>query len=428
MRLAVRLRFIGAWWLLPVMLAASLVAASQLAVPAFSQPVSAAARVSESGPLVYGFAGAAAAIAAARLRASGRLERPHRRSMLHVLAEPILAVVGLGMLVICAAVLWAQTRSGIVGWPGWGVLLVSTAVLVSVVAWGVALGRWLRAWLAAPLALVGTYLILGIPAAMEPLWLRHLFGVSGACCVVDASLSTHVVAGSTVVAAGATVAALTLTLSGPARERWPVRASVGIPIAVLVLATGLGGGVLLVKDLGFDPVSARAGSPHCQPVGAGGSTVCVWPEHRSLVGEYRPLIEAVAAIEKSHGLPPTTLFSESRTGLDEHGTYTVLERRSTPEDRLLDMAATMAVNPAHCRPVGALAAELTQNDYIAAAALERWWATQLAGRLGISLDESRLPPETDLFARLPAQRLTTWLREVTAARRSCQPSTLPTAS
>jgi hypothetical protein len=425
MRLAARLRFVGAWWLLPAMLAASLVAASQLAVPAFSQPVSAAARVSESAPFVDGFAGAAAAVAAARLRVSGRLGRPHRRSLLLVVAEPILAIVAVGVFVSCAAILWVQSRAGIVGWPGWGVLLVTVSVLVAVVAWGVALGRWFRAWLAAPFALVGTYLVLGLPAAMQPLWVRHLFGVAGACCAVDASLSTRVVGAATIVAAGATAAALILTLSGPAGQPWPMPVWAAVPVAALILGAGFGSGVLLVKDLGSDPVSARAGSADCQRLEGSSATVCVWPEHQSLVAEYTPLLQAVAATELAHGLPPTRLFSESRDGLDRHGTYIVLARHANMEDQLLDMAATMSVNPAQCRPVGAPASDLTQNDYLAAAALERWWATHLADQLHVTLDESRLPPEPDLLASLSPSSLSTWLQEATAARRSCQPSTLP---
>lgn len=218
-----------------------------------------------------------------------------------------------------------------------------------------------------------------------------------------------------------------LTLSGPRRHSWPFRLWVGAPVAGLVLAGSLGVGALLVKDLGSLPVAPRDGAPLCQAVEPSGVRVCVWPEHLPLVPEYSAVVNAVAAIEQEHRLGRTSVLSESRAGLGREGTYVILDKRPTLEDRVVSIAASMAVVSAQCHPVGTDFPEYSEQDYVASAVLERWWATKLADHLHVDLDESKVTEAPDLLNGMEPAGQWAWLRDVTVARRTCHQSFLPVA-
>lgn len=244
------------------------------------------ARVGEPayyGPGALSQAAAAIAVVAPVCAALGAFEGARlRQANVHFLAPvrgevaialrslvPILAA-GLVAVAVGAARMAAGTQSLAV--DDLVVLAVPVAVLAAHTSLGYALGRHLTAVFSVPLALVGSWLWLVYPVALEPLWVRHLTGYPQACCDVSTVPAPGAIAAPVVLATAAVLAAAALlTHARPA-----VR---GVAAAVLA-AAGFAAAIPLVDELGAEPTSAR--SEHELRCRGEAPRVCLWPEHEDV--------------------------------------------------------------------------------------------------------------------------------------------------
>jgi hypothetical protein len=418
-----RLWFTGAWWVLPAgVLGGVLYALTAVSPQPHAQPIAAAADASESGLLVFGFAAAACAITAARLRDAGLFRRPVARSRLVVALECLAPVFVATALAVVVAVLWVQLPNRAMGWPGWGVVGVDASILLAACLWGYALGRWLTAWVAAPLALVGTYVVLGFPASFNPLWIRHLFGIIG-CCAIDESLSLRVVAASMLTAVGSDTIAVAAILAAPTaplgpRVRWSLpsaKAVTRLLVATVASLACVSLAVSLAQPLGLKPTTMREGHLICADVGEG-QRMCVWPEHVGAFEEYKPVLRAVRRVEQAHGLTPTRLFTE-RMVRDPRAAYLDAAPGETSPRRLYAVSGAMSPDGDRCvtTPEGQGLVEASGIDSESALALRAWWSHALANELKVPVE---LDPMDPLIAGLPPSRQDAWVD----APEGCQPS------
>lgn len=425
MRWPARLWFVGSWWLAPAMTVLGFYYVTSLYPDTYTQPIAGAVSATEASGLTFALAGAAAALVGARLRSAGFLLSPSPRPQFQVLAEAVLPVFVTASLVTAATIIWGQVREQALGWPGFGVLGVYAAILWAVLCWGLALGTWFRGWIAAPAILVATFLVLGFPPAMYPLWLRHMFGISS-CCNIDQTVDTRVVWASICVALGSALAALLVARSSPAVTMRPRRLPGALMVAAAVQVTALLGGAILVSDMASEPTIARPGQPECRPA-SGVISLCVWPEHEQARAEYAPVLAAVERVERRVGLAPTKVFTEKGIR-DSVSTASMVARPGLALELRVDAMISSLASGGSC--LDSQGNQLTPGpatwEIPAQATLERWWFTQLSAELSrpIEMDPNASPD--DLLKGLDPARQKAWINAITAARRTCQPSFPPT--
>lgn len=209
---------------------------------------------------------AAGAWKAGRWRRSGWRSRPWRRGVGVPAAWEISITAGVQVAAYELIVVWVTTAAGRSLPFEPQVLAIAAATIAGWVAVGYAVGWWVRAELALPAVLIGSYLALVYPPAMEPLWLRHLTGTLGQCCAPSSALDRGAVRAMVLVPVAACIAALLAVCA----SRRP--ASAVAAVAVVLLAAVVA--VPMVDHLAAEPIAARHGTVRC----TGTPEVCVWPE------------------------------------------------------------------------------------------------------------------------------------------------------
>jgi len=264
----------GAWLLIPLTLLAVLYARGFVAGKLGDAYAPA---VSSAGLAALGFIGPLCAALGAR--EAGRLRRarwwsaPHVRHPVAIVVQSQAPIIIAGSVALLAGAAVDLLTAGVTA-PDPRPLVVGLAVVAAHTLAGAALGRWLPPAVAPPAALLASFAWMVLPRVLEPLWLRHLNGLSlELCCATWTDLAPGAILGSLAVAGGMIVGSLALL---SARQfDWMVAAKGG-----LTLAAGLFVGVLLVAPLGTYPTVPRdQSSLEC----AGAETeplVCLWPEHR----------------------------------------------------------------------------------------------------------------------------------------------------
>lgn len=421
MKFTSRLWFVGAWWLVPSMVALGVWYVSSTHERDGGYALSSAANAAQSTALTYGLAGAAGALASARLAAAGWLDAPIARSRYIMLTQLVWTIVLAAGSAVAITFAWGMARDGALAWPGWQIPLSSLALLVAAVSVGVLLGRYLRPWLASATSLTLAYVVLGFPPALEPLWLRHLVGVSGSCCLIDQTVAPNVVFATTGLALAVSVAAMLLATPGPARYGGPPLAP-RLTSAVAAVSVAAGVAVGAVSDFGPDPVIPRSGNPECVSPNSV-PTICVWPEHRAAVRDYTPMLAAVARIEARAGLTPTRTFSEQPARqFDQIALY--LRSRSDERTRLDDVVNALAPGLDKCLDRnGDTVGTSGGSDLEGLILLREWWAEQLALELHGASDNKRVTKTA--LAHLSSTEQSKWLNETTYARKACLPSPPP---
>jgi hypothetical protein len=228
------------------------------------------------------------------------------------MALEILASAVVQLVVYGAIVAWVTLDAGRPVSFESTVVAIAAATIVGWAAVGGAAGWWLRAELAIPLVVVGSYLALVYPPALEPLWLRHLTGTLGECCLPDAALDPDVVRAMVLLPLGAAVASLCLVQA----SRRPVFAAASV--VVMACATALA--VAMVDDLGAEPVAPRSGRVVC----AGTPEVCVWPEQSGDLDRILGVVQRTAGRWASHGLAVPTRLSPRPSDLASAGTTSLV--------------------------------------------------------------------------------------------------------
>ena len=226
--------------------------------------------------------------------------------------------------------------------PGWSLLILS---LVSVATWtlfGAALALLVRQLVALPASLIVPFLLIGLPGAWQPLWIRHLNGFFLDCCGTDTVLDPR--------ALHASIAALALIILLSAGVIWVRTTTDGRRaagrLAVLVPALGFAAAaaVLVIRPvtaLGAEPTRDR---PASDLVCA--HDVCLWPEDRGVRAVNEDTYAAIKAAWRRLGLDPP---AERAGPIDTRDTLALTTRSAVPADALLSMAQQYPRAVAGCR-------------------------------------------------------------------------------
>lgn len=220
------------------------------------------------------------------------------------LLVPVIVLGALGMAV--AVALTISTAHPQAGVPPVGMALVWLVVLTAHALAGFLLGKRLPLVVAVSLALVLSFVLTAYPAAVEPVWLRHMVtGGMTSCCSLGQAPDWQAAASAAVLACGVIAAAAVALTALAVRLRRALIAA--------TLAAGLAGSGLLAHGLPADPAVARA-AEQLQCAGDH-PRVCLWPElsgsagmvRRNAAGAWRRLQHAGLAV-------PDTLTMEDHPG------------------------------------------------------------------------------------------------------------------
>lgn len=400
------LRTEPACWLLPVSVVLGYLAAMGIEGTVHRYPLADAVRAHGSIIVLAPLGAGCAAWRAGSYRRGGWHQRRWPRSHARRAATEILSTAAVQLVAYLVAALAAAPRSDAPGLPlDPQLLLVAAASLLGWTALGYAVGWWARPELAMPTVILGSYLAIVFPVAIEPLWVRHLAGTYLGCCSPDRILDPAAVRAPVLLALGVAGAGVLLVA---ARERaWTAFAAVAI-VAVTASAA-----VAQVDHLGPDPIAPRLGTVACQGTEP---TVCTWPEQE----DARDHIAEVAR---------STLARWSAAGLE------VPDRVSTRPfaDDIPTIVIFVAPQPTGSEIVRALAAgavpfldcpEAIPTDVYEASDIARAVLAVLGGLDPSELVASDGPEIASQVARVqaadPAAR-TDWLARVVEAVTTCAP-------
>ncbi len=242
---------------------------------------------------------ACAAWEAGRLRRAGIGAGAPARTGWRIGAAALAPVAALGFLALGVALAGVRLQmESPAGWPGLSVLASAAVVLVAHTLAGYAVGMWVPVVAAVPVVLVGDYLWNVYPAALEPLWLRHLTGPAFGCCMNSAVADPAGIAAPALLAVGLAALAVAAVAVSPHAPRLGVlpgsTAYAGGAVALLTAVATTTGSVALVDGLGADAVRARPASDLVCAT-AEGTRVCVWSEHRSRLAETAGIVTTAVA-------------------------------------------------------------------------------------------------------------------------------------
>ena len=354
-----------------------------------------------------------AAWKAGRYRRAGWPKRTWRRSPARLALAEITVTSSVQLAAYAAiaiAVAAASTGSGLPWEPQ--LYLVAAAALVGWASLGFVLGWSIRAELAMPVVVIGSYLAIVFPDAIEPLWVRHLTGTYMGCCFQDAVLDPGAIRGPIVLALGVTVASVLLVA---ARHR-PMLALA----AVIVGAAMIGGAVAQVDHLGADPIAPRAEAVECSGTAP---VVCTWPEQSQDRPKIAEVSKQVLTRWSAAGLQVPERVSTQPIA-DEVPTIVVQTAERPTTEEIIAALALGAVPEPDC-PGGA-----TTDLYVASQVA---WA-YIAVQGGLTADDITNALGQDIVDQLATVRSASpegriaWLQEVNTAVASCSRTTpsLPT--
>lgn len=313
-----RLRLEPASWLLPLSCVLGYLVALGAGEQSPGYPLAVAVRGHGALIVLAPIGAGCAAWKAGRLRRGGWSKRRWRRSAAWLAIGEVSSTVMVQVVAYLAiAIAVASRSSGRLSWQP-SLVIVAVSVLMAWIVIGFAFGWFLRPELAMPSVVVGSYLAVVYPIAVEPLWLRHLTGIYLSCCSQDAVLASGAVRGPIVLSAGI-VGAVLLVIG--------IRRPVAVVGAFLLVGLGVALSVHQVDRLGAEPTSWR--SARVLLCRGSAPIVCTWPEQASYRGQIasvsrgafhrwaaaglqvprrvapRPIDDAVPTIVAQVGMDPT---------------------------------------------------------------------------------------------------------------------------
>ncbi|SEE23161.1 hypothetical protein SAMN05428945_6862 [Streptomyces sp. 2224.1] len=217
---------------------------------------------------------------------------------------PVIVLGALGMVVAAALTISAAHPQA--GLPPVGMALVWLAVLTAHAMAGFLLGKRLPLVVAVALALVLSFVLTAYPAAMEPVWLRHMVtGGMTSCCSLGQAPDRQAAASALVLACGVIAAAVSaLTVPGVRLRR---------ALTGAALVAGLAGSGFFAQGLPADPAVPRAAEQlRC----AGDDPrVCLWPELAGSAGMVRHhAADARRRLQQAGLAVPDTLTMDEHPG------------------------------------------------------------------------------------------------------------------
>ncbi|MFF0226632.1 hypothetical protein [Streptomyces sp. NPDC004629] len=136
------------------------------------------------------------------------------------------------------------------------------------------IGLSLPRLLAVPVALVGSFVWMAYPAAMNVFWVRQLNGTNLAeCCALDQVAAPRSILAPALVSIGLLLAARLVTV-----RQWGVRI-----LAPVVLAVAVTVSAWIVHPLGYSAAEAR--STALRTCSGTQPRVCLWPEQEHIAGD-----------------------------------------------------------------------------------------------------------------------------------------------
>ena len=309
-------------------------------------------------------------------------------------------------LTLCAVMIGLIEHAA--GADGWQLIALAGLTVAGSSAVGQALGRALPEVVAAPVALLGSYVVLAFPRSFgDPLWLRHLAFVDS-CCNSPDQVSPRVLAAIATLASATVAAALLTTLRG--RRRAP-----GLLAAAVALGLAWNLSTSLVDDLDWSPATPRAGQTRCEPSGHG--EVCVWPENTAALPDLAAAWATLQATAQKHGLDLPTTVSERAQGQVVYGDGHISLTPQISADVIPELLATGALPAIDPCVIGGTMDSRIDNAWLT---LARWWLTTS----GYSPSRNLLEPPYE-YLDVPPDQLDARLQTLIDAIRTCDASNLP---
>ncbi|QKW07275.1 hypothetical protein HUT18_13620 [Streptomyces sp. NA04227] len=303
----------------------------------------------QSNVLIAFIAPACAASAAwegTRVRRSRILEGTPVRSPVRIALSAVLPVYVLGAAsVVLALLLLLPGTPGAPDGNSVAILAVEAVVVAAHVAVGYVLGLRLPPFLAAPVALVTSFLWMAFPAALPTPWLRQLNGANlSECCALDQTLAPRALLAPSVVALGTVVAVLLwIWAQGRFQQLLLAPLAVGITLAVAVP---------IATPLGRSPAQARPASElRCE---GRAPAVCLWPEQQASADRIGRWAAHADARLRTMGVPTAARITPHSS--------------DPAQDEVLGFVASKALS--HQTPTCAFSGEWPGSD--AQGALEAW--------------------------------------------------------
>lgn len=303
--------------------------------------------------------------------------------------------------------LLVRVSASATGSEGWEIIGLATLTATSASAVGQALGRHLPEVVAAPIALLGSYVVLAFPQAFsDPLWLRHLAFVNDCCNSVE-GVNPRVLGAIAVMAAAAMSAGLV--------SAWWRRRLIGLLIGAAVLAGGWTVSTSLVQDLGWSPATARTGQVVC--TGAQPNQVCVWPENSAALDDLATVWTTLRQTADEQDLDLPGRVTEKADGEVLYGDGLMSLTPHTPVTHypeVLVLGALPSVD--RCVADGTMDSRID----IAWLSLAQWWMDTA----GFTRSEQLIDPPYE-YLDVPEAELDARLQELVDSIRACDPSGLP---
>ena len=320
-------------------------------------------------------------------------------------------VCGVHALIAASALtlssLLVRVSTSATGFEGWEVISLATLTVTGASAVGQALGRHLPEVVAAPIALLGSYVVLTLPRTFgDPLWLRHLAFVDSCCNSVE-EVSPRVLGAIAAMATATVTAGLLTTLR---RHRL-----VGMAVGAAALVIGWTVSTSLVQDLGWSPATARTGQVVC--IGAQQEQVCVWPENSAALDELAAAWTRLRQTAEEQSLDLPTRVTERAGGEVHYGDGLMSLTPDTPVAHYPEVVVLGALpSMDRCIVDGTMDSRI-DNAWLS---LAQWWMDTA----GFTRSEQLIDPP-HAYLDVPEAELSARLQELIDSIRACDPSGLP---
>ncbi|MCP9956798.1 DUF7224 domain-containing protein [Streptomyces sudanensis] len=205
-----------------------------------------------------------------RVRRSRALRGAPVRTFGSVSLAALTPTLILGALAVAVALgLLLPQAAGDPGWTTMAVLGLELLVVAAHTAVGYAIGLSLPRLLAVPVALVGSFVWMAYPAAMNTFWIRQLNGTNLAeCCALDQVVAPRSILAPMLVSIGLLLAARLVTT-----RRWGLRILAPVVLTVVVALSAW-----IAHPLGYGAAESR--STALRTCSGTQPRICLWPEQR----------------------------------------------------------------------------------------------------------------------------------------------------
>ncbi|MFJ8794296.1 hypothetical protein [Streptomyces sp. NPDC102462] len=257
-----------------------------------------------------------------RVRQSRALQGAPVRTFSSVSLAALTPTLVLGALAVALALgLLLPQAAGAPGRSVVAVLGLELLVVAAHTAVGYVIGLSLPRLLAVPVALVGSFVWMAYPAAMNAFWVRQLNGANLAeCCALDQVAAPRSVLAPALVSIGLLLAARLVTV-----RQWRVRI-----LAPVVLAVAVTVSAWIVHPLGYSaaeprPTALRTCSD-TQP------RVCLWPEQKHVAADIAAWATDAHTRLAAIGVATTPELSPWSTMPTSHDIRSLVALSAVPQD------------------------------------------------------------------------------------------------